>query len=65
MSGASQVVVAIVLGIAFLGVVGTLLAVWMTRLFGGSSSLEILRGRYAKGEIDGAQFDEMRKRLRG
>jgi putative membrane protein len=32
-------------------------------LFGGPSPMEILRQRYARGEIDAATFDEMRLRL--
>ncbi|MBO0780481.1 MAG: SHOCT domain-containing protein [Ktedonobacteraceae bacterium] len=32
---------------------------------GGPSALEILRQRYARGEIDGATFDQMRERLEG
>ncbi len=32
-------------------------------LFGGPSAMEILRQRYARGQIDAATFDEMRARL--
>ncbi|GLV60408.1 hypothetical protein KDH_72280 [Dictyobacter sp. S3.2.2.5] len=31
----------------------------------GPDALEILRRRYASGEIDGATFDQMRERLEG
>lgn len=31
----------------------------------GPSAMEILRQRYARGEIDGATFDQMRERLEG
>lgn len=33
--------------------------------FGGANALEILRQRYARGEIDGPTFDHMRERLEG
>jgi len=32
---------------------------------GGPSALEILRQRYARGEIDAATFEQMRERLEG
>jgi uncharacterized membrane protein len=63
MNDATQVVIAIVIGIAFLGVVSIALTVVAMRLFSRSGSLEILDQRYAKGEIDAAQYDEMRTRL--
>ena len=31
---------------------------------GGDTALEILRERYARGEIDAAEYDERRKQLR-
>jgi uncharacterized membrane protein len=64
MSDAVQLIAAVVLGIAFLAVFGTALAVVVVRLFSRSTSIEILRERYARGEIDAAAYDEMRKRLK-
>jgi putative membrane protein len=35
------------------------------QLDSGPSALEILRQRYARGEIDAATFDDMRRRIEG
>ncbi len=63
MNDATQVVIAIVLGITFIGVVSMALTVVAVRLFSKSAALETLRERYAKGEIDATQYDEMSARL--
>lgn len=45
------------------------LVVWLARTAGGTprsdSAIEILRARYARGEITKEQFDQMRKDLEG
>lgn len=45
------------------------LVVWLARSAGGTprsdSAIEILRARYARGEITKEQFDEMKKNLEG
>jgi uncharacterized membrane protein len=64
MTGAILLVITIVLGLAFLTVVGAAVGVVVPRLMPGKPSPEaILRERYARGEITAEQFEEMRRRL--
>ena len=64
MAGAILLVITIVLGLAFLTVVGAAVGVVVPRLVPGKPTPEaILRERYARGEITAEQFDEMRRHL--
>lgn len=60
-----SVIVAIALGLGFLTVVGGGVAVIIARLTPGkpSPALEILRERYARGEITSDEYEQMRRRL--
>ncbi|MGE5334242.1 MAG: SHOCT domain-containing protein [Nitrososphaerota archaeon] len=60
--------------IAVVGVVIWALVRWLSSrsqpttmppVAGGQSALEILRQRYARGEIDAATYEQMRERLEG
>ena len=65
MDGAVLLVAAIAIGLAFLTVVGAAVAVFLVRVMPApkSPALEIVRERYARGEISNEQFDEMRRKL--
>jgi putative membrane protein len=63
-------ILSLVLGALIIGGI-VLLVVWLVRNLGpasfgppsGESPLDILKGRYAKGEIDKQQYEEMRRDL--
>ncbi len=59
------IIAAITIGLAVLTVIGMAGSVIMARFMPRrpSRSLEILRERYARGEISEEQFDEMRRHL--
>jgi uncharacterized membrane protein len=65
MSDAVAVIVAITLGLALLAVVGAAVTVLIVRLmpWPKSPGLNILRERYAKGELTDERYEEMRRRL--
>jgi uncharacterized membrane protein len=58
------VVITVVLSLAFLVLVSAAVAVLVVRLLPGKPTPEdILRERYARGDIDTQQFEEMRRRV--
>ena len=58
------VTITIVLGLAFLVATCACVALLLVRLLPGKPTPEdVLRERFARGEIDGQQFEEMRRRL--
>ena len=67
MHGTSLIVFEIFAGIAFLTVLGTVIAVVMTKMFGapepGGSVEATLRRRYARGELTREQYLQMRSDL--
>lgn len=66
MAGFVALVASIVVGLAVLGLVGAGIAVMLVRLLPGKPTPEdILRERYARGEIGEEQFEAMRQRLAG
>ena len=65
MSGASLIIFEIFAGIAFLTILGCVIAVVMTRIFGTPDKqaqlTELLNQRYAKGELSREQYLQMRR----
>jgi uncharacterized membrane protein len=57
------VVIAVTFGLAFLVVTCAVVALLVRLLPGKPAPEQILNERYARGEIDARQFDEMRQRL--
>jgi len=64
MLGVIGIVVTVFLGLSFLGIVGAAVTVMVVRMLPGKPTPEeIVRERYARGEIDAHQFEETLARL--
>jgi putative membrane protein len=69
--GILLMLLSMVLWFAVLGLLVWALVRWLATsgpgrgMGGGPSAMEILRQRYARGEIDAATFEQMRERLEG
>jgi Short C-terminal domain len=63
MSDAVVIVAEIIVGLTLLTVVGGAMAVFVPRLQGKTSPADILRERYARGELTREQYEQVRQDL--